>query len=257
MRPALPTLSKVPEITAAFWVTKVLTTGMGESTSDYLVLTLGPAVAIGLGAIVFAAALIVQFRVKQYVAGVYWFAVVLVSVFGTMAADVLHVGLGIPYLISTIFFAVVLAGIFVAWYFTQRTLSIHSITTRTRELFYWATVLTTFALGTASGDLTATTFGLGFLGSGILFAVVIALPAIAWWRFRLNAIFAFWFAYVTTRPLGASFADWMAVSHERGGLNWGTGPVSLGLSVVILGFVIYLGVSRRLAVRRVGPATPA
>ncbi|HEY5229922.1 MAG TPA: hypothetical protein VIJ11_03385 [Galbitalea sp.] len=257
MRPALPTLSKVPEITAAFWITKVLTTGMGESTSDYLVLTLGPAIAIGLGTLVFAAALIAQFRVKRYIAGVYWFAVVMISVFGTMAADVLHVGLGIPYLISTIFFAVVLAAIFFAWYRSQRTLSIHSITTRTRELFYWATVLATFALGTASGDLTATTFQLGFLGSGILFAVVIALPAIAWWKFRLNAIFAFWFAYVTTRPLGASFADWMAVSHVRGGLNWGTGPVSLGLSVVILGFVIYLGVSRRTAVRRLGPAAPA
>jgi uncharacterized membrane-anchored protein len=252
MRPTLPTLSKVPEITVAFWITKVLTTGMGESTSDYLVLTLGPAIAIGIGAIVFAASLVAQFRVQRYIAGVYWFAVVMVSVFGTMAADVLHVGLGIPYLVTTIFFAVVLAAIFVAWYLSQRTLSIHSITTRTRELFYWATVLTTFALGTAAGDLTATTFHLGFLGSGILFAVVIALPAIAWWKFRLNAVFAFWFAYVTTRPLGASFADWMAVSHQRGGLNWGTGPVSLGLSVVILGFVIYLGVSKRRATFRSG-----
>jgi uncharacterized membrane-anchored protein len=257
MRPALPTLSKVPEITAAFWITKVLTTGMGESTSDYLVLTLGPAIAIGIGAVVFAVAMIAQFRVKRYLAGVYWFAVVMVSVFGTMAADVLHVGFGIPYLVSTIFFAVVLAAIFTTWYRTQRSLSIHSITTRPREVFYWATVLTTFALGTAAGDLTATTFQLGYLGSGILFAVVIAVPAIAWWKFRLNAILAFWFAYVTTRPLGASFADWMAVSHQRGGLNWGTGPVSLVLGIVILGFVVYLGVSRRLAVRRVDPATSA
>jgi uncharacterized membrane-anchored protein len=252
MRPALPTLSKVPEITIAFWITKVLTTGMGESTSDYLVLTLGPAIAIGIGALVFAASLVAQFRVTRYVAGVYWFAVVMVSVFGTMAADVLHVGLGIPYLISTIFFAVALAAIFVIWRLTQRTLSIHSITTRPRELFYWATVLATFALGTAAGDLTATTFGLGFLGSGILFAAVIAIPAIAWWKFRLNAILAFWFAYVTTRPLGASFADWMAVSHQRGGLNWGTGPVSVGLSILILGFVIYLGVSRRRAALQLG-----
>jgi uncharacterized membrane-anchored protein len=257
MRPALATLSKVPEITAAFWITKVLTTGMGESTSDYLVLTLGPAIAIGIGAVVFALAMIAQFRVKRYLAGVYWFAVVMVSVFGTMAADVLHVGFGIPYLVSTIFFAVVLAAIFTTWYRTQRSLSIHSITTRPREVFYWATVLTTFALGTAAGDLTATTFQLGYLGSGILFAVVIAVPAIAWWKFRLNAILAFWFAYVTTRPLGASFADWMAVSHQRGGLNWGTGPVSLVLGIVILGFVVYLGVSRRIAVRRVDPATSA
>jgi uncharacterized membrane-anchored protein len=250
-RPALPTLSKVPEITIAFWITKVLTTGMGESTSDYLVQSLGPPLAIGIGALVFAAALILQFRVTRYIAGVYWFAVVMVSVFGTMAADVLHVGLGVPYLISTSFFAVVLAAIFVVWHRTQRTLSIHSITTRSRELFYWATVLTTFALGTAAGDFTATILRLGFLGSGILFAVVIAIPALAWWRLRLNAVFAFWFAYVTTRPLGASFADWMAFPPSRGGLGWGTGPVSLVLSVVILASVIYLGVSRRLTVRRV------
>jgi uncharacterized membrane-anchored protein len=249
-KPALPTLSKVPEITVAFWITKVLTTGMGESTSDYLVQTLGPAIAIGIGFVLFAIALVVQFRVSRYIAGVYWFAVVMVSVFGTMCADVLHVGFGIPYVVSTIFFALVLAAIFVAWYLTQRTLSIHSITTRSRELFYWATVLATFALGTAGGDFTATSLHLGFLGSGILFTVVIAVPALAWWKLHLNAVVAFWFAYVTTRPLGASFADWMAVSPERGGLDWGTGPVSLGLSVVILGFVVYLGLSRRRANRR-------
>ena len=250
--PRLPsvTLSKVPEITVAFWITKVLTTGMGESTSDYLVITLGPAIAIAIGAVVFAAALILQFRTRQYTAGIYWFAVVMVSVFGTMCADVLHVGLGIPYLFSTIFFAVVLAAIFIIWFLTERTLSIHSITTRRRELFYWATVLATFALGTAAGDFTATTLHLGFLGSGILFAVVIAVPALAWGKLRLNAIVAFWFAYVTTRPLGASFADWMAFPPDRGGLDWGTGPVSVGLSVVILGFVIYLGLSRRIADRR-------
>ncbi len=247
--PVRAALSKVPEITAAFWITKVLTTGMGESTSDYLVLTLGPAIAIAIGAVVFAAALILQFRANRYIAGVYWFAVVMVSVFGTMAADVLHVGLGIPYLFSTIFFAVVLALIFVVWYRTERTLSIHSITTRRRELFYWATVLTTFALGTASGDFTATSLHLGFLGSGIMFAVIIAVPAVAWWKLRLNAVFAFWFAYVTTRPLGASFADWMAFPPSRGGLDWGTGPVSLALSAVILAFVIYLGLSRRVPVR--------
>jgi uncharacterized membrane-anchored protein len=254
-RPVLPTLSKVPEVTAAFWITKVLTTGMGESTSDYLVRTLGPLVAIPLAAVVLVVALVLQLRVRRYLAGIYWFAVVLVSVFGTMAADVLHVGLGIPYAVSTVFFAVVLAVVFWLWRRTEKTLSIHSITTRRRELFYWATVLSTFALGTAAGDLTATGLGLGYLGSGILFAVVIALPAIAWWKFRLNAIFAFWFAYVTTRPLGASFADWMAVSRARGGLDWGTGPVSLGLSIVIVGFVVYLGVSRAASVRRIPPAT--
>jgi uncharacterized membrane-anchored protein len=250
-RPHLSTLSKVPEITVAFWITKVLTTGMGESTSDYLVQTLGPILAIGIGFVVFVVALVVQFRVTRYLAGVYWFAVVTVSVFGTMAADILHVGLGIPYLFSTIFFALVLVAIFVIWHRTQHTLSIHSITTRPRELFYWATVLTTFALGTAAGDFTATSLRLGFLGSGILFAVVIAVPAFAWWKLRLNAILAFWFAYVTTRPLGASFADWMAFPAARGGLGWGTGPVSLALTAVILAFVVYLGVSRRRTARRI------
>jgi uncharacterized membrane-anchored protein len=243
--PGAAGLRKVPEITAAFWITKVLTTGMGESTSDYLVRSLGPTIAIGIGAVVFAIALFVQFRVRRYIAGVYWFAVVMVSVFGTMAADILHVGLGVPYLFSTVFFAVVLVTLFILWHITQHTLSIHSITTRPREWLYWATVLTTFALGTAAGDFTATSLHLGFLGAGILFAVVIAIPAVAWWRLRLNAVFAFWFAYVTTRPLGASFADWMAVSHARGGLDWGTGPVSLGLSLMIVAFVLYLGLSKK------------
>lgn len=251
-RPALLTANKVPEITVAFWITKVLTTGMGESTSDYLVFTLGPAIAIGLGAVVLAGALVLQFRAPRYVPGIYWFAVLMVSVFGTMAADVLHVGFGVPYLYSTIFFAVVLAAVFVAWYLTQRTLSIHRINTRPRELFYWATVLTTFALGTAAGDFTATSLHLGFLGSGILFAVVIALPALAWWKLRLNSIVAFWIAYVLTRPLGASFADWMAVPAARGGLDWGTGPVSLGLGVVILAFVVYLGLAKRREAVRAG-----
>jgi uncharacterized membrane-anchored protein len=169
----------------------------------------------------------------------------MVSVFGTMAADVLHVGLHIPYLVSTPFFMVVLAVVFVVWHKVEGTLSIHSIHTRRREAFYWATVLATFALGTAAGDLTATTAGLGYLGSGVMFAVVIAIPALACRRFGLNAIFAFWFAYIVTRPLGASFADWMAVSHHRGGLALGLGPVSLGWTIVIFGFVAFLAVTRR------------
>jgi uncharacterized membrane-anchored protein len=244
-------LSKVPEITIAFWITKVLTTGLGESTSDFLVRVLGPFPAIALGGTLFVVALVFQFAVPRYIAGVYWFAVVMVSVFGTMAADSLHVGAGIPYWITTIFFMVALAVIFTGWRVSQKTLSIHSITSRPREFFYWAAVLSTFALGTAAGDLTATTFRLGYLGAGIMFAIIIAIPAIAFWKFRLNAIFAFWFAYVTTRPLGASFADWMAVDRSRGGLDWGTGPVSLVLSIVILCFVTYLGISRTLALRKV------
>jgi uncharacterized membrane-anchored protein len=169
----------------------------------------------------------------------------MVSIFGTMAADVLHVGLGIPYIVSTIFFTIVLAVIFVLWHATEKTLSVHSIYTRRREFFYWATVLATFALGTAVGDLTATTIGLGYFASGILFGVVIAIPAVAYRKFRLNGIFAFWFAYIMTRPLGASFADWMGVTVARGGLGWGTGPVSLGLGILIFGFVGYLAITRK------------
>jgi uncharacterized membrane-anchored protein len=237
-------LNKVPEITVYFWVIKVLTTGMGETAADYLAHRFAPPVAVGLGAVAFAAALILQFAVRRYVAWVYWLAVVMVSVFGTMAADVLHIGLGVPYLVSTSFFLVALAVVFAVWYRTERTLSIHTIDTRRREFFYWATVLTTFALGTAAGDLTATTIGWGYLASGIVFAVAIAVPAIAHRRFGLGAVPAFWIAYVITRPLGASFADWMGVSHARGGLAWGTGPVTLGWLAVIVALVAYLMITR-------------
>jgi uncharacterized membrane-anchored protein len=235
--------SKVPEVTVAFWITKALTTGMGESSSDYLVHRLPPILAVALGAIALALALAIQFAAPRYVPWTYWLAVAMVGVFGTMAADVLHVGFGVPYLVSTAFFAVALAASFGLWYRSEKTLSIHSIHTRRRELFYWAAVMTTFALGTAAGDMTAVTLHLGYLASGVMFAVVIAIPALAHWRFGMNAILAFWFAYIATRPLGASFADWMGVSHVRGGLDWGAGPVSLALTALIIGFVIYLSVT--------------
>jgi uncharacterized membrane-anchored protein len=239
-----PGLAKVPEVTVFFWVAKVLTTGMGEATSDFLVQRLGPGVAIPMAGVVLAVSLVLQFRADRYVAWIYWFAVAMVAVFGTMAADVLHVGLGIPYAVSTTFFAVVLAVVFVAWHRTEGTLSIHSIITPRREAFYWVTVMVTFALGTAAGDLTATTMGLGYWASGLVFAGIIAIPAVGYWKFGLNEVVAFWFAYIVTRPLGASFADWMAVAHHRGGLAWGPGVVSLVLSVLIVGLVAYLSVAR-------------
>ena len=234
---------KVPEVTVVFWVTKALTTGMGESTSDYMVHTMAPVLAVALGAVALAGALTLQFRARRYVPWIYWLAVAMVGVFGTMAADVLHVGLGVPYLVSSVFFAVALAGVFVTWHRVERTLSIHSITTPRREVFYWLAVMTTFALGTAAGDLTAVTMGLGYLASGVMFAVVIAIPAIMHWRFDLRPVLTFWFAYVVTRPLGASFADWMGVSHARGGLDFGPGPVSLALAALIVGSVVYLTVT--------------
>jgi uncharacterized membrane-anchored protein len=229
-----PVSRKVPEVTAAFWLTKVLTTGMGEATSDTLVHQLDPVVAVALGAVGLVVALILQFAAPRYRSWIYWLAVVMVAVFGTMAADVLHIELGIPYVVSTAFFTVVLAVVFALWYASEHTLSIHSITTRRRETFYWLTVMSTFALGTAAGDMTATTLHLGYLVSGVAFTILIAVPAVAHRWFGLNAIVAFWFAYIVTRPLGASYADWLGVSHARGGLNWGSGSVSIGATVLIV-----------------------
>lgn len=238
-------MSKVPEVTAYFWIIKVLTTGMGETTSDYLAGRINPFIAVGLAGMGLAVAMTLQFSSRRYTAWIYWTAVVTVSVFGTMAADVLHVGLGVPYVVSTTFFVVALAVVFAAWYASEKTLSIHSVNTRRRELFYWTAVMTTFALGTAAGDMTAITMHLGYFSSGVMFAVLIVVPALAHRRFGLNGIFAFWFAYIVTRPLGASFADWAGVSHTRGGLDLGTGPVSLLLAVVIFGFVGYLTATRK------------
>ncbi len=245
-------LSKVPEVTVYFWITKVLTTGMGEATSDYLVHHFNREIAVVFGFTAFVAAMALQFFVRRYVTWIYWLAVAMVAVFGTMAADVLHVGLHVPYWASSVFYAVVLALIFVAWRRSEGTLSIHSIYTRRRETFYWATVLATFALGTAAGDWTARTVGLGYFGSGVMFLVVITIPAVAHWRFGMNAIAAFWFAYIVTRPLGASFADWLAWPHSASGLGLGHGAVSLYSTVIIAGLVAYMSVTGKdIAVRRV------
>ena len=246
-------LTKVPEITAYFWIAKVLTTGMGEATSDYLVHQFNREIAVVVGFTAFVVAIALQFWVRRYNTWVYWFAVVMVAVFGTMAADVLHVGLGIPYAVSTAFYSVVLAVIFWLWYRSEGTLSIHSIYTPRREVFYWATVLATFALGTAAGDFTARVVGLGYLGSGIMFAIVIAVPYVGWRWFGLNAIVAFWFAYIVTRPLGASFADWLAWPHSFGGLGFGYGVVSLVSTFIIIGLVAYMAASHKDVMVRVGP----
>ena len=236
---------RVPEITAYFWAIKALSTAMGESTSDYLVHAMDPKIAVVLGFIGFVAALALQFRVRRYIAWTYWLAVVGVGVFGTMAADVLHVGFGVPYIASSVLYAIALAAVFGGWYRTEKTLSIHSVDTPRRELFYWAAVVATFAMGTAVGDLTATTFGLGYLASGLLFAAVIAIPAIGYWRLRWNAVFCFWFAYVATRPLGASFADWLGKPKSVGGLGLGDGSVALALVAAIFCLVAFLAITRR------------
>lgn len=237
-------MKKVPEVTAIFWVIKLLTTAMGESTSDYLVFHINPYVAVITGCAGLIVSLVLQLMVRRYIPAVYWFAIVMVAVFGTMAADVLHVVIGIPYLVSTTFFAITLAIVFVAWYVSEKTLSIHSIYTRRRELFYWATVMATFALGTAAGDMTASTLGLGYFASAILFAVLFALPAVGYFLFGLNEVFAFWFAYVITRPLGASIADWLGKPPSISGLGFGDGRISLILTVFIVILVGYLTVTQ-------------
>ena len=239
------TLRKVPEITVYFWIIKLLSTGMGEVTSDFLVHTLNPIFAVVLGGLGLGIALILQFVSRKYIPWVYWLAVVMVAVFGTMAADVLHIGFGIPYIVTSVFFFFALCAIFIIWYKSEKTLSIHSITNPKKELFYWATVMATFALGTAVGDMTATTMSLGYLSSGILFGVLITLPAFGFWRFGLSEISAFWIAYILTRPLGASFADWVGRSQSLGGLGIGTGQVSLFLTILIILFVGYLTLTKK------------
>jgi uncharacterized membrane-anchored protein len=240
---AAAAIAKVPEIVVLFWVIKILTTAMGEATSDYLVHRFNPYLAVIGGFVAFVIAIVIQFRRRTYVPWAYWLAVLMVAVFGTMAADVLHVEFRVPYIVSTLAFAIGLVVVFSTWYRSEGTLSIHSINTPRREAFYWAAVLATFAMGTAAGDLAAYTARLGFLSAGVFFAIGFAIPGIAYRFFNLNAIVAFWFSYVMTRPLGASFADWMGKSRAAGGLGWGDGPVALVLAILIVVLVGYLSVS--------------
>jgi uncharacterized membrane-anchored protein len=239
-----PLAVKVPEITLMFWVLKLLTTGMGESMSDFLGSVNVPlAGAIGIGGLWLALRL--QTRTREYRAPYYWFAVMMIAVFGTMAADGLHDGTSLPYPETTVIYALVTAAVFFFWYRSEGTLSIHSITTRRRERFYWAAVLSTFALGTAAGDLTAMYLHLGFGLSIVLFASIISIPAFAWSRSLMNPIVAFWFAYIITRPLGASFADWFSKPHSITGLGLGDGTVS-GISLaVFVALVAYVTVTQR------------
>jgi uncharacterized membrane-anchored protein len=246
---------RVPQITVYFWIIKALSTAMGESTSDYLVHAIAPVAAVAIGFAGFVAALALQFRQRRYRAWTYWFAVVMVGVFGTMAADVLHVGFSVPYIATSILYAGALAIVFVSWDRTQHTLSIHSVDSAVREGFYWAAVVATFALGTAVGDLTAVTLHLGYFSSALLFAGLIALPALGYASGRLNPILAFWTAYVLTRPLGASVADWLGKPAQSGGLGWGDGAVALGLTALITVLVGYLAVTRADVQQRAASGT--
>jgi uncharacterized membrane-anchored protein/membrane protein DedA with SNARE-associated domain len=238
-----PLASKVPEVIVAFWVVKILTTAGGEATSDYLRIygnLKGGAVEVGL----FLAGLVLQFATRRYRAFAYWFLAFAIAIFGTGVSDFLHLDVHIPYAGTTLLWAVVLAAIFWIWQHSEGTLSIHSITTQRREAFYWATVFATFALGTALGDFTAMSLHLGYLASGILFGIVIFLPALAWWKFRLNSIAAFWMSYVVTRPLGASFADYISKPHKLSGIAFGDGQTAIVFAVAVLILVTYLAIAR-------------
>jgi uncharacterized membrane-anchored protein len=242
-----------PRITPVFWIVKVLSTGMGEACSDYLAHRFGSIPAGAIGAVILLIPLVIQLRSGRYRPWVYWSTVSAVAVTGTMAADGLHIELKLPYAVTTVLYAVILSAILIGWYRSEHTLSIHSITTRRRELFYWATVMATFALGTAVGDLSAVTLHLGYFGSGLLFAAVIAVPALAHRFLNLNAVVAFWFAYVITRPLGASFADWLDMPRNVGGRGFGDGPVALvGVVLVAIGVTCVAALHKRSA----QPANP-
>jgi uncharacterized membrane-anchored protein len=249
--------TKVPEITLAFWVTKVLTTALGESISDYGVHQFDPVVAVAVGFLAFLAALAWQLVLPRYQAVAYWLAVSMVAVFGTMAADVTHVKFHVPYAVSTAVFAIVLAVVFVAWQSVEHTLSIHSITSTRRELFYWATVLITFALGTAAGDLLAIGLKLGFFWAGIVFIGIICVPLLGWRFLHWNAILSFWLAYIVTRPIGASYADWFGKPVRVGGLGLGDGVVGGTLAALVVAFVVYFWITDRSRAGTRGiPAAP-
>ena len=234
-----PNDPKVPDVNPWFWIVKVLTTAMGEAVSDFSVREFNPYLAVLAGFVVFAIAITWQLRVPDYRTWPYWTAVSMVAVFGTMVADSMHVGLGIPYKVSVTVFAVALAVVLFTWYRVEHTLSIHSIVTPRREIFYWLTVCCTFALGTATGDLTATTLHLGYFTSGVVFTLAIGIPLVAW-RLGVNPVLTFWVAYILTRPIGASFADFFGMPKSSGGLGIGHGPVALVSFALVLACVAYL-----------------
>lgn len=227
-----------------FWIVKILTTAQGEALSDYLVHTINPYIAVALGFGGFAIALAIQLAQRRYRAWAYWFAVTMVAVFGTMAADAAHIELRLPYALTAGICATGLAAVFAVWYAVERTLSIHTVSTLRRELFYWAAVLATFAMGTALGDLSAYTFRWGFLVSGLVYTGLFALPFLLRTAAGLGEVLAFWSAYVMTRPLGASYADWLGVPRSLGGLDFGRGTVAIVLTAAIALMVAYLAATR-------------
>jgi len=245
--PGRQMLNKVPEVTLYFWIIKILCTTVGETAAD----NLNTKLKLGLTGTTYVMGglllltLLFQFRKRRYVPGIYWLAVVLLSIVGTLITDNLTDNLGVSLEASTIAFALVLAVVFAVWYASERTLSIHTIFTMRREAFYWLAILFTFALGTAAGDLAAERLGLGYWKAALVFGAAIGLVYVAHRSWRLGAILAFWIAYILTRPLGASVGDFLSQTRQDGGIGLGTTGTTVLFLATILVLVVYLTLTRR------------
>lgn len=251
-------LNKVPEITVYFWVIKILCTTVGETFADNLNENLGLGLtntSYIMGAVLIAV-MVAQFRSRRYVPGIYWLAVVLVSVVGTLVSDNLVENYGVTLETTTTVFSICLIGVFALWYWSERTLSVHTIVTTKREAFYWATILFTFALGTSAGDLLSEKLAFGYLPTLGIFAGAITIVAMLHFVFKMNAILSFWVAYVLTRPLGASIGDYLASPKAEGGLGLGTTVTSVIFLSTILGLVVFLAISKRDVIRTGPVAAP-
>jgi uncharacterized membrane-anchored protein len=237
-----PLAAKVPEVTALFWAIKISTTAAGEAISDMFVSNkeVGFVVEVSM----FCVALVLQFASRRYSATTYWFLALAIATAGTGVADTMHLVLGMPYAVTSLFWLLVLAVVFSLWNRSEHTLDIHSITTSRREKYYWCVVFATFALGTAVGDFVANTLGLGYLASAVLFCGVILIPWAGWKLLKWSSIFAFWFAYVITRPIGASFADYLSKGHDMSGADFGDWQTALLLTSVVVILVAYTAVAR-------------
>jgi uncharacterized membrane-anchored protein len=241
----MPVLNRVPEVTVAFWLIKLMAVTLGETAADYLAVNLGIGLSLTsvLMSVVLVVALALQFRQKKYVPWAYWAAVVLISIVGTLITDNLVDNFQVPLETTTVIFTLALIVTFAIWYSMEKTLSIHSIFTTRREVFYWLAILSTFALGTAAGDLVAETMNLGFVTTGLIFGFIILLIAAAYYLLDLNAILAFWLAYIFTRPLGASLGDFLSQPVEYGGLGLGTIVTSLLFLGCIIAIVVYMTIN--------------
>lgn len=239
-----PVAAKVPEVTALFWVIKISTTASGEALSDWFGGTQNVKWGFFIVFFMFCSALYLQFRSRRYNAWTYWYLALAIATAGTGVSDTMHKVIGLPYGVTSAFWLVVLAVAFYLWNRSEHTLDFHSIRTNRREWYYWSVVFATFSLGTAVGDFAATTLGLGYLASALFFCVVIMIPFAGWKLHRFNDVFAFWFAYVLTRPIGASFADYLSKGHDVSGVNFGDWPTALLMTAIVGVLVAYTANAR-------------